>query len=192
MSFLWGWVSSVLSYFGLYSKDAKILFLGLDNAGKTTLLNMLKNDKIGAYNPTHHPGEEELTINNVHMKAFDLGGHEAARKLWASYFPEVDAVIYLVDANDRERFPEAKKELDVLLTTDALKDTPFLVLGNKIDMPTAASEPELRAVLGLSETTGKDGRSGKETGVRPVEVFMCSIMKKTGYPDGIKWLTGHI
>lgn len=58
-------------------------------------------------------GQEELIIGNAKIRAFDLGGHEAARKVWDTYFPAVDAVIYLVDSADRERFPEAKKELDV-------------------------------------------------------------------------------
>ena len=139
------------------------------------------------------PGQEELVIGNVRFKAFDLGGHETARKLWQSYFPQVDAVIYLVDALDRERFPEAKKELDNLLSTDALATTPFLILGNKIDIPRAASEGELRAALGLLETTGKDVTNiPKDSGVRPVELFMCSIIKKVGYPEGFRWVSNFI
>lgn len=57
---------------------------------------------------------------------------------------QVDAIVYLVDAADRERFPESKRELDSLLSDDGLATVPFLVLGNKIDIPTAASEEELR------------------------------------------------
>lgn len=63
--------------------------------------------------PSDAAGTSELTVGNVHIKAFDLGGHEAARKLWTTYFEQVDAVVYLIDCADVERFPEAKKELDV-------------------------------------------------------------------------------
>jgi GTP-binding protein SAR1 len=148
----------------------------------------------------------------------------AARKLWTSYFPSVDAVIYLVDAVrrpfsprartqharalraaptrappppllavqvDTERFPEAKKELDGLLSTEALANTPFLILGNKIDMPYAVSEDALRRSLGLLETTGADVTSLPKD-IRPIEVFMCSILRKTGYADGLKWLTNFL
>ena len=117
---------------------------------------MMTHDKLSVHQPTTHPGQEELTMGNLRFKAFDLGGHETSRKLWSSYFPSVDAVVYLVDAMDRERFPEAKKELDALLSTDLLATTPLLLLGNKVDIPRAASEGELRAALGLMETTGKD------------------------------------
>lgn len=74
------------------------------------------------------------------------------------YFTTVDGVVYLVDALDRGRFPEAKKELDSLLTSDELANVPFLVLGNKIDMPSAASEEELKYALGLVDTYGKEVR----------------------------------
>lgn len=67
--------------------------------------------------PSNTAGTSELTVGNVHIKAFDLGGHEAARKLWTTYFEQVDAVVYLIDCADVERFPEAKKELDVRPTT---------------------------------------------------------------------------
>ena len=58
-------------------------------------------------------GLEELQVANLNIKAFDLGGHHAARQLWSTYFPSVNAIIYLVDAVDRERFPESKAALDV-------------------------------------------------------------------------------
>jgi len=68
----------------------------------------------------------------VNFKAFDLGGHEIARKVWKDYYAKVDAIVYLVDAADRERFPESQRELNGLLSDDGLSTVPFLVLGNKV------------------------------------------------------------
>jgi hypothetical protein len=70
----------------------------------------------------------------------------------------------------------------MLLSTDELASTPFLVLGNKIDIPGAASEGEIRHAMGLLETVGKEGKV--DSGIRPTEVFMCSIVRRTGYGDG--------
>lgn len=106
---------------------------------------------------------------------------------------QVDAVVYLVDAYDKERFAESKRELDALLSDEALANVPFLILGNKIDIPYAASEDELRYHLGLTNfTTGKGKVNLTDSSVRPLEVFMCSIVRKMGYGDGFKWLSQYI
>ena len=97
-----------------------------------------------------------MIVGELKLKAFDLGGHETARRLWQDYTTTVDGVVFLVDAVDRQRFPEAKRELDNLLSSDELRGVPFLVMGNKIDMPSAASEDELKYALGLQDTYGKD------------------------------------
>ncbi|KAJ1699284.1 hypothetical protein LUZ63_007796 [Rhynchospora breviuscula] len=184
--FLVDWLYGILVSLGLWQKKAEIIFLGLDNAGKTMLLYSLKNDSmlkanpektvlLHAWNdkhrPTRHPRSKQLKIGKIKFTVFDLGGHEIVRRIfWKVYYAKMDAIVYLVDAHDKERFAESKKELDALLSDESLAAVPFLILGNKIDIPFAASEKELRFHLGLTDnTTGKGKVKLANSSVRPIE-----------------------
>lgn len=192
---VFGWFSdtfsSILTTFGLQNKKARILFLGLDNAGKTTLLHMLRDDKIILHEPTRHPQFEELVIGNIRFKTHDLGGHMAARRLWKNYFAAVEGIVFLVDVTDHDRFPEAREELSRLLMDETLGTCPFLILGNKIDRKGAVSEMQLQKELGLHQLSGKKNSSLPE-GQKPIEIFMCSIVKRAGYAEGFKWMSNYL
>ncbi|KAL7716744.1 GTP-binding protein SAR2 [Entamoeba marina] len=188
--FIWEWFWNLLADLGLAYKSGKMLFLGLDNAGKTTLLRVLKDGKVSQHIPTQQPTMEELVMGKIKFNTYDLGGHQPARKIWKTYCTEVDSIVFIVDTSDRERFVESKKELDLLLNDESLMKVPFLVLGNKIDLPGSVSEPELREVMGLTHTTGK-GNVPCE-GIRPIEVFMTSIVNRQGYAEGFRWMAQYL
>merc|ERR1712217_1012731 len=123
------WFRGLLRSFGVLSqKQAKICFLGLDNAGKTTLLRMLKDGNVTINSPTLFPNNEELIIQGIRFRTFDLGGHETARRIWKDYLANVDGIVFLVDAADRTRFNEAREELKNLLEEPSLAEVPFVVL----------------------------------------------------------------
>ncbi|KAK7242557.1 hypothetical protein SO694_00017496 [Aureococcus anophagefferens] len=135
---------------------------------------MLKENRVQIHQPTLHPNQDELIIGNIRFKTFDLGGHETARRLWKDYFTTVDGVVYMVDAGSR-RFPRPSA-LDYLLTCDELAAVPFLVLGNKIDAHSAARSKDTRR------------NNDDDNKIRPIELFMCSVIRKMGYADGFRWL----
>ena len=159
---------------GLSTKKANLLIIGLDNSGKTTLLGLMRNDKIMCHEPTAHPNMEELLIGNIRFTAHDLGGHTAARRLWKSYHANTDCVLFMVDATDSYRIQECRQELYRILA-DSNK-TPVCIIGNKIDAPGAYSEHHLRTLLGIDENEINVG------------LFMCSVVKRAGIQAAFKWI----
>ena len=97
----------------------------------------------------------------------------------------------MVDAADTKRFQECTEELNVLLMANELKEIPILILGNKTDKPEAVNELMLKKYLGISKTTGKDPKRQPQN-IRSMEVFMCSLRMKSGFADGLKWLSNVI
>mmetsp|Transcript_37640 Transcript_37640/g.62311 ORF Transcript_37640/g.62311 Transcript_37640/m.62311 type:complete len:197 (+) Transcript_37640:82-672(+) len=193
LDWLRGLFRSVLGRF--IQRKSKMLFLGLDNAGKSTLLQMLALERLSSLPPTAMPHAQEIDAGPLRVTVFDCGGHAIARKVWRDYFAVADAIIFLVDAHDSKRFDEAKKELHELINCDELSHVPFLVLGNKIDLGRAASEHELRTALGLEVlVTGKSAHKQAEcrAGQRPLELFMCSVVQRYGYGEGLRWLAQHV
>ena len=86
------WFKGLLSKLGLFSKTGKLLVLGLDNAGKSTLLTLLVKNEVVPHAPTHQPVTDMITIGSMKMRAVDMGGHEIARRMWETYSQDADGL----------------------------------------------------------------------------------------------------
>ncbi|WCJ17784.1 ADP-ribosylation factor [Euphorbia peplus] len=127
----------------------RILMVGLDSSGKTTILYKLKLGEMVTTVPTIGFNVETLEFKNINLSIWDVGGQQKIRPLWKHYFKNVDGVIFVVDSNDRERITEARIELHRILGDRELKDAKLLVLANKQDSPNAMCADEVADKLGL-------------------------------------------
>jgi len=146
-------VTEVFSNFG-NSKTNKILMLGLDNAGKTTILQKLKFNIYTPTLPTIGFNVEQVDYKNIHMLIWDIGGQTAIRRLWRHHFEQTDAIVFVVDSCDDERMIDAKEELGMLMSDPELSDAVLLVYANKIDM-TTKTVAKITEELGLYEMRRK-------------------------------------
>ncbi|ELW67348.1 ADP-ribosylation factor 1 [Tupaia chinensis] len=117
---------------GLFGKkEMRILMVGLDAAGKTTILYKLKLGEIVTTIPTIGFNVETVEYKNISFTVWDVGGQDKIRPLWRHYFQNTQGLIFVVDSNDRERVNEAREELMRMLAEDELRDAVLLVFANK-------------------------------------------------------------
>eukprot|EP01116_Phalansterium_solitarium_P003192 TRINITY_DN1387_c0_g2_i1.p1 TRINITY_DN1387_c0_g2~~TRINITY_DN1387_c0_g2_i1.p1 ORF type:complete len:236 (+),score=32.85 TRINITY_DN1387_c0_g2_i1:57-764(+) len=166
----------------LGKKDVRILMMGLDAAGKTTTLYKLKLGEVVTAIPTIGYNVETIEYKNVNLTTWDVGGRTKLRALWRHYMQNTSGVIFMVDSNDRERMPEATKELRHLIEEPLLRDIPVLVIANKQDLPDAMSISEIADQLDLY-----DSLAGRRWHIQAA----CATAGD-GLYDGLDWLSDAI
>lgn len=168
-------------------EEYSVLILGLDNAGKTTYLEQTKTKFRKSYkmmNPakittTVGLNIGQITIGNIRLNFWDLGGQEELQSLWDKYYAESHAVIYIVDSSDHDRLDESKEAFDKMISNESVEGIPLLLLANKQDLQEVISTDDLKALF--KESSHKMGR-------RDVKVMGVSALNGEGVNAGIQWL----
>lgn len=159
-------------------KNVRILMVGLDAAGKTTILYKLKLGEVVTTIPTIGFNVESVEYRNLNFTVWDVGGQDKIRPLWRHYFQNTQGLIFVVDSNDRERIGEAAEELQKMLSEEDLANAAVLVFANKQDLPNAMPTTEVTDKLRLHN-------------LRNREWFIQSSCATTGEGlyEGMDWLS---
>ncbi|XP_055381679.1 ADP-ribosylation factor 2 [Condylostylus longicornis] len=173
-------ISSLLQRLSL-KKQMRILMVGLDAAGKTTILYKLKLGEVVTTIPTIGFNVETVEYKNICFTVWDIGGQDKIRPLWRHYFQNTQGLIYVVDSNDRERIEEAQKELHAMLQEDELKDSILLVFANKQDLPNAMTAAELTEKLNLNQLRN-----------RSWYIQATCASQGQGLYEGLDWLSNEL
>ncbi|GJN22610.1 hypothetical protein PR202_gb10193 [Eleusine coracana subsp. coracana] len=161
--------------------EARIMMLGLDAAGKTTILYKLKIGEVVFTIPTVGFNVETVEYGNISFTVWDVGGQGSLRRLWKHYFHGTQGLIFVVDNTDRERLPDARDELNMLLNEEELRDAALLVFANKQDLPNAMSAAEMAEELGLQSIRH-----------RRWYIQSGSATSGVGLYEGLDWLSKNI
>eukprot|EP00177_Eucheuma_denticulatum_P007403 GFKZ01013477.1.p3 GENE.GFKZ01013477.1~~GFKZ01013477.1.p3 ORF type:complete len:182 (+),score=32.94 GFKZ01013477.1:309-854(+) len=162
-------------------KDVRILILGLDNAGKTSILYRMKEGTFHSTVPTIGFNAEQIEVGKLKAKVWDLGGQESIRPYWRSYYQEQGAVIFVIDSCDQDRMQIAKRELMNIIEEEELKSAVVCVFANKQDRPEALKTAEIAEALGLSSIVDK-----KWT------IIATSALTGDGLKEGFEWIFDSI
>ena len=174
------YISKLLDSFR--EKEAKVVMVGLDAAGKTTILYKLHLGEVIASTPTIGFNVERVKYKRLNFTAWDIGGQDILRKLWYHYYDGTDAIIFVVDSNDSERIEDAKEELNRILQEDRLKDSKILIYANKQDLPKAMSVSSIAEALELKSLP----RSRKWF------IQSCCAHTADGLYEGLEWLNSEL
>ncbi|CAB1349509.1 unnamed protein product [Coregonus sp. 'balchen'] len=136
----------MLSVNVFYQNEHKVIIVGLDNAGKTTILYQFLMNEVVHTSPTIGSNVEEIVVKNTHFLMWDIGGQESLRSSWNTYYSNTEFIILVVDSTDRERLVISKEELYRMLAHEAA----LLIFANKQDMKDCMSAAEISKYLTLS------------------------------------------
>ncbi|CAF1018729.1 unnamed protein product, partial [Adineta ricciae] len=155
----------------------RVLIMGLDASGKTTILYRLKLGETITTIPTIGFNVESVTYKRTDLTIWDVGGRDKIRALMRHYFANTQAIMYVIDANDRERLPEATEGLLKVLPEDELRGIPILIYMNKMDLKISLTQEELIKEMRLNDIRD-----------RPWHVQPCSATHGDGLFEGLDWL----
>ncbi|KAH9500737.1 ADP-ribosylation factor protein 3 [Bulinus truncatus] len=158
--------------------ELRILLLGLDNAGKTTLLKVLASEDITHITPTQGFNIKSVQSKGFKLNVWDIGGQRKIRPYWKNYFENTDLLIYVIDSADRKRFEETGEELTELLEEEKLAGVPVLIFANKQDLLTSAKASEIAEGLNLNAIRDREW-----------QIQACSAISGEGIKDGVEWMT---
>jgi small GTP-binding protein len=174
-------LSKIIEFFTKSRNNFKIIILGMQNAGKTTILYRLSLGQLVKTTPTIGSNVEELTHNNVQFQAWDLGGQESTRSVWDVYYMSTDAVVYVIDSQDEENFEESKAQFHKVIAHPNLKNTIILIFANKQDLPGAKDVNKLIEDYEFDKIKNHIWK-----------IQSCSALKGEGLISGIKWLSEQL
>lgn len=164
-------------------KELRLLILGLDNAGKTTIVKKFNGEDITTISPTLGFNINTLEYRGYLLNVWDVGGQQTIRSYWRNYFEKTDGLIWVVDSADRSRLEDCRRELHDLLDQEKLAGASLLVLANKQDLAGALSAAEISKVLGLG---------GEQFSTRHWAIFGCSAVTGEGLEAGVDWVVTDI
>jgi small GTP-binding protein len=174
-------MGNFISIFLRRFKDKRILLLGLDAAGKTTVLYKLRLGEVVTTIPTVGFNVEQVNYRSLTLTIWDVGGQTKIRPLWRHYYQGSHALIWVLDSADAERMDEAREELHGVLSDDSLRGIPVLVLSNKSDLPDAASVADVARDLDLAALRGQKWY-----------VQATSAVSGDGLYEGLDWLASTL
>jgi len=174
-----GFFKKLFGAMGPKSKKVRVLCVGLDNSGKTTIISHLKPKKAVVQDivPTVGFTVEEFEKNGLSFTIFDMSGQGRYRNLWEHYYKDVGGIIFCIDATDAIRMCVAKDELESLLAAPDLRNVPLLFFANKMDRPTAKQPVECVQALELDKITDK-----------PWHIAASNGLTGEGIEGGVAWL----
>jgi len=168
--------------FGWWRKEYKVVMVGLDGAGKTTILFQLHLGELVETQPTVGSNVETVRYNGLSLVIWDLAGQTSRRSMWQTYYAQASAVILVIDSTDAARLSVVKQELSHLLSDATLSQAVLLVFANKQDLTTTAL-PSAR----IAEELGLPAIRSHSWHITP-----CSARTGHGLYDGIHWMTGAL